>query len=60
MNKLLKLLDGNKTYATAVILAVYGVLTAFNIISITPDQEIAVFALIGSALGVSLRSAISK
>lgn len=60
MTKLLKWLEGKKTYITALILAVYGVLKVFNLVNFTPDQELAVFALVGSALGISLRSAIKK
>lgn len=60
LNNILSFLDGKKTYITSIILAMYGVLKAFGLLDFTPDQELAVLALFGSLLGISLREAISK
>ncbi len=52
--------DGRKTYITAIVLAFYGVLKAFGVLDITPDQDLALLALIGAMLGISIKSAINK
>lgn len=57
---LLSKLDGKKTYITSVLVALYGVLEAFNVISFTPEQEQAVFTLLGAAFMVAVRDAIRK
>lgn len=60
LNEFWSFLEGKKTYITTVILAFYGVLKAFKIVDFTPDQDVAVLALIGAMLGLSIREAINK
>lgn len=57
---LLSKLDGKKTYITSVLVALYGVLDAFNVTNFTPEQEQAVFTLLGAAFMVAMRDAIRK
>ena len=58
LKEILEALKGKKTYITACLLSFYALLKAFNIINFTADQDVAVLALLGSLLGISLRSAI--
>lgn len=56
----ISLIDGKKTYITSILLAAYSVIKAFSIFEITAEQDIAILGLLGAALGVSIKHAISK
>ena len=60
LNAIFAYLDGKKSYITSLLLAFYGVLKAFGLLDITQDQELALLALFGALLGISLRDAIGK
>jgi len=53
-------LKGKKTYILSVLTALYGVLVAFGVIVITPNQEIAVWAFIGALFGITIRAGMKK
>ena len=55
MDKILEWLSGKKTYISAIIIAVFGILSAFGIV--IPEWVYALLAAIG--LG-SLRAGVSK
>jgi hypothetical protein len=60
LQKVMSYLDGKKTYIFSVILAVFTLLKVFNIITTTIEQDTAVYGLIASLLGLSIKSAIKK
>lgn len=53
-------LSGKKTYIVSVVIGIYTVLKAFNIIETTIEQDFAVYGLLASLFGVSVRAAINK
>ncbi len=57
MNKIVTFLTGKKTYIVSVLVAVYTVLKAFNIINTTPEQDVTVYGLLAALFGVALRNA---
>jgi hypothetical protein len=58
--KIQDFLVGKKTYIVSVILAVYSLAVAFGWLNWTPDQELAVFGLLGALLGTTIRAGIDK
>jgi len=53
-------LEGKKTYIVAVVGAAYGVLTAFEVVSFTAEQEMAIIALLVALFGIAIRASITK
>lgn len=60
VKQVLSLVDGKKTYISGVLIALYSVLKVFGVVNTTPEQDVAVYGLLASLLGVSLKHAISK
>ena len=60
MMKIIEWLSGKKTYIIAVLTAAYGLLRAFGLIDVTPEQETAIFTLIAACLGMSIRAGVAK
>lgn len=60
LRKAVEALEGKKTYIVSVLLALYSVLVAFNVIQWTPEQEAATFGFLGALLGITIRAGISK
>ena len=63
MKKFLQQLDefvnGKKTYLAGLCLAIYGVVKAFGV-EITPEQDMAIIALLGALLSVGLGHKLDK
>ena len=60
INKISEFLQGKKTYIVAVLTALYTVLQAFNVINTTPEQDLAIYALLAAVFGATIKSAIKK
>jgi len=60
LKELVKSVNGSKSYAVGVITAAYVLLQSFNVINTTPEQDVAVYALLASVFGMSIRHAIAK
>ena len=60
MKQILTTLKGKKTYILSVLLALYGLLKAFEILNLTQEQEISVYTFLGSLLAISIRDAINN
>lgn len=60
LNIVLARLQGKKTYIVSVLVALYTLLQAFKVIETTPDQDVAVYGLLASLFGISVRDAIAK
>lgn len=58
MSKLIAFLEGKKTYIVTVLIAIYTLLKAFNVINTTPEQDITVYGLLAALFGVAIRKAI--
>lgn len=59
MEKLLKLLEGKKSYLCTILIAVYTLLKAFGVLDTTTGQDTAVYGLLVAIFGASIRSAIN-
>jgi len=57
MKKLILFLEGKKTYIVSVLVAVYTLLKAFNVIVTTPEQDVTIYGLLAAVFGVALRNA---
>ena len=53
-------LQGRKTYAVSVLIAVYTLLKAFNVIETTPEQYVAVYGLLAALFGVTVSAKINR
>jgi len=51
-------INGKKSYTVSVIAGAYTLLQAFNVIVTTPQQDVAVYALLTALFGVTIRHAI--
>lgn len=60
MNKLIVLLQGKKTKINAVVLALYAVLKAFEVIVVTPEQNSAILVLFAAIFAITIHSAITR
>lgn len=61
MNKIIELYDylqGKKTNLIAALTAIYGLLSVFGVIVISPEQQTAINALIIAILGFTLHDAV--
>lgn len=52
--------SGKKTYILGVLTALYGVLTVFDVINFTAEQEKAVFVFLAAVFTITLRAGIAK
>jgi hypothetical protein len=59
MNKLIKFLDGKKTYISALLIAIFGVVKAFGV-ELTPDQDFAILTLLGALLTTGIGGKLDK
>ena len=53
-------LSGKKTYITTVLIALFELLKAFEVVVVTPEQNASVLAFLGVLLAASVRAAIKK
>jgi hypothetical protein len=60
INLIIAFLKGKKTYIAGIITALYAVLVAFDVISLTPSQEIAIFGLLTAITSITIRSALAN
>lgn len=58
MKKLIVFLEGKKSYIVSLLVAIYTLLKAFNVIITTPEQDITVYGLLATLFGVAIRKAI--
>ncbi len=52
--------SGKKTYIVGVIASSYGVLTVFDVIAFTPEQEKSIFIFLTALFGITIRASITK
>ena len=58
MKKIIEFLVGKKTYIISVLVAIYTLLKAFNIINTTPEQDVTVYGLLAALFATTIRKAI--
>lgn len=58
--KILELIDGKKTYIVAVVTAVFNLLVAFNVITLSPEEMLAINGVLVALGGAAIRSGINK
>ncbi len=58
MKKIIEFLMGKKTYIVSVLVAIYTLLKAFNIIITTPEQDVTVYGLFAALFATTIRKAI--
>lgn len=60
LKKVIDFLQGKKTYIISVVIGLYELLKAFEVLKVSPEQNAAILAFLGVVFATSLRAAIKK
>ena len=60
MYSIREFLQGKKSYLVSVLVASYAVLRVFGVLEVTPEQEIAIFALLSALFGMTISAKINR
>ena len=60
MKQIISFLKGKKSYTTAVVIALITLLQSFNLLTLTPDQLVAVLGFLGAIGLITLRAGMNK
>ena len=60
LTKIYEKIDGKKMYISSIMTGIYGVIKVFKLIDTTPEQDMAIFTLLGAIMGISIKSAMTK